>query len=71
MSNKEIVIEILQTYGCSTAKQIANLAHRDYDVALTPAQVSGVIRPLIAKGLAANSKNDKNMTVYWLNKKEW
>ena len=33
---------------------------------MTPTQAAGAIRPLVAKGLAANSKNDKNVTVYWL-----
>lgn len=71
MSNKEVVIEVLKKYGCSSSRQIAILALRDYDVHMTPAQVSGALRPMIAKGLAANSKDDKNTTIYWLNKREW
>lgn len=71
MSNKEVVVEILKTYGCSTSKEIANIAHRKYEVSISPAQVAGVLRPLIARGHAASSKSDKNTTVYWLNNHSW
>ena len=65
MEKKDLVKEVLNTYGCSTSKEIANLIYRNYGIQITPAQVAGVIRPMIAKGLAASSKNDKNVTVYW------
>ena len=65
MEKKDLVKEILNTYGCSTSKEIANLIYRNYGIQITPAQVAGVIRPMITKRLAASSKNDKNVTVYW------
>ena len=71
MSNKELVIEILKTYGCSTSKEISNLAIRKYNIHITPSQVAGVMRPLIAKGIAASSKNSKNITTYWMNNNPW
>lgn len=71
MSNKEIVIEILNTYGCSTSKEIVNLAYRKFNISITPSQVAGIMRPLISRGLSASSKNDKNITVYWMNKNSW
>ena len=67
MEVKEAVIRTLGTYGCSTSKQIANLTLRDFNIAVTPAKVSGILRPLIARGLAANSKD----TIYWLNHDYW
>lgn len=71
MDRKEMVKEILNTYGCSTSKEIANLAVRKYGVQITPSQVAGVIRPMITHGEAASSKNDKNVTVYWPVKHEY
>lgn len=68
LTNKEMVTSILWRYGCSTSKQIANLIHREFDETLTPAQCAGSLRPLIAAGKAANSKDASGKTVYWLNK---
>lgn len=67
ITNKEVVFNILKTYGCSTSKQIANLAHRNYSINITPTQVSGSIRSLIKSGIAASSKDGYNKTYYWLN----
>ena len=67
ITNKEAVFNILKNYGCSTSKQIANLAHRDYNIEITPTQVSGSIRPLVKSGIAASSKDGYNKTYYWLN----
>ena len=71
MEKKNLVKEVLNTYGCSTSKEIANLIYRNYNVQITPAQVAGVIRPMITHGEAASSKNDKNVTVYWPIKHEY
>ena len=65
MEKKDLVKEVLNTYGCSTSKEIANLIYRNYGVQITPSQVAGVIRPMVTHGEAASSKNDKNVTVYW------
>lgn len=71
MEKKNLVKEVLNTYGCSTSKEIANLIYRNYNVQITPAQVAGIIRPMITHGEAASSKNDKNVTVYWPVKHEY
>lgn len=68
MTNREMVLRTLATYGSSTSKQIANLIHRDYGVTLTPAQCAGAVRPLIAAGKAASSNCGAGQTRYWLNK---
>lgn len=68
MSRKEIVTAILWRYGCSSSKEIANLALRDFNEFMTPAQAAGSIRPLIAAGKAASSKDASGRTKYWVNK---
>ena len=71
MTNKEMVAEILSTYGAMTSKQIAVQLNIKKGVVLTPAQVAGALRPLVAQGKAANSKVSHGKSVYWLNKEEW
>ena len=68
MSNKEVVVEILSTYGAMTSTQIAVQAQVKKGFSITPAQVAGVLRPLIATGKAASSKNEYNKNVYWITK---
>jgi hypothetical protein len=71
MSNREMVVEVLKEYGAMTARQIAVQINNKMGVVLTPAQIAGAIRPLIAQGKAANSKDGHGKTVYWLVLKEW
>ena len=66
MSNKELVVNVLSTYGAMTSRQIAVQINIKHDVTLSAAQVSGALRPLTAKGMAANSKDAYGKTVYWL-----
>lgn len=68
MTNKEAVVDVLSKYGCMTSKEIAVMVMRDYELSVTPAQVAGSLRPLIAQGLAASSKDSYGKTKYWLNK---
>ena len=63
---RELIVNILNKYGCATSREIMNLLLRDCEVKLTAAQISGVLRPMVAKGLAASSKDAYNTTVYWL-----
>lgn len=61
-----VIIKILSEYGCATALQIVGLANRQYNVKLTPSQVSGAIRPMIVKAQAASGRDPKGVTAYWL-----
>ena len=70
MTNKKMVVEVLQNYGAMTSRQIAVQIFNKYGASITPAQVAGVLRPLIVKGEAANSKDERNQTRYWLVKRE-
>lgn len=71
MTNKEMVIEILNEYGAMTSRQISVQIFNKMGVSLTPAQVAGVLRPLIAAGKAANSKDEHGKTKYWMVKAQW
>ena len=71
MTNKEMVVEVLQNYGAMTSRQVAVQIFNKYGTSITPVQVAGVLRPLIVKGEASNSKDERNQTRYWLVNKEW
>ena len=71
MTNKEIVVEVLTKYGAMTSKQLAVQLNVKKGVIMTPAQVAGVLRPMIAKGEVANSKDERNQTRYWVVNKQW
>lgn len=73
LTNKEIVYNLLSTYGCSTSKQLANLAHRDFNVQVSATQMAGAMRPLVKAGRIGSSKDDRGSTRYWLNKesRQW
>lgn len=71
MTNKEMVSKVLTEYGAMTSRQIAVQINNKLGVVLTPAQVAGALRPMIAKGEAANSKDGKGGTRYWMVTKQW
>jgi hypothetical protein len=71
MTNKEMVAEILSTYGAMTSKQIAVQLNIKKGVVLTPAQVAGALRPLVAQGKAANSKDERGQMRYWMVEQAW
>lgn len=71
MTNKEMVVEVLQNYGAMTSRQVAVQIFNKYGTSITPGQVAGVLRPLIVKGEAANSKDERNQTRYWMVNKQW
>ena len=66
MTNKEMVVSVLKDFGAMTAAQIAVQVNRRFDTVITPAQAAGALRPLTAKGYAANSKDAKGKSVHWL-----
>lgn len=71
MTNKEMVVEVLQNYGAMTSRQIAVQIFNKLGVSVTPAQVAGVLRPMIVAGQAANSKDEHGKTKYWMVKVQW
>ena len=68
MTNKELVVDVLETYGAMTSRQICVQVNNKHGVILTPSQVAGALRPLVAAAKVANSKDEHNKTRYWINK---
>lgn len=69
MTNKELVMAILKEHSCLTANEVRQFAIKYFNTPITPQAVSGIMRPLIAAGIAASDKHPSNgKTVYWLNK---
>lgn len=67
MTNKDVIIKILNEHPCLTAMEVRQFAKRLYNYDITPQAVAGAMRPLIATGLAASDKHPSNgKTVYWL-----
>lgn len=69
MTNKDVIIRVLNERPCLTAMEVRQFAKRLCNYDITPQAVAGAMRPLIAAGLAASDKHPSNgKTVYWLNK---
>ena len=69
MTNKDVVIKVLNEHPCLTAMEVRQFAKRLCDYDITPQAVAGTMKPLIAVGLAASDKHPSNgKTVYWINK---
>lgn len=66
MTNKEMVINVLNEYGCMNSFQIKGAVYRAYGENITPQTAAGTLRPLISQGFAASSKDANNKTIYWL-----
>ena len=69
MTNKDVVIKVLNEHPCLTAMEVRQFAKRLCDYDITPQAAAGAMRSLIAAGLAASGvRPDNGKTVYWLNK---
>lgn len=67
MTNKDVILQVLSAHSCLTAMEVRQFAKRLYNYDITPRAVAGVMRPLIAAGLAASGiRPDNGKTVYWL-----
>ena len=67
MTNKDVIIKVLNEHPCLTVMEVRQFAKRLYNYDITPQAVAGAMRPLIAAGLAASDKHPSNgKTVYWL-----
>lgn len=74
MTNKEMVIEILKKYPCSTGFQIKGFAHRLYNTDITPQSASGLLRSYISQGIVGKSVDpNSGKMAYWLTDygREW
>lgn len=67
MTNKDVIIKVLNEHPCLTAMEVRQFAKRLCNYDITPQAVAGAMKPLIAAGLAASGKHpDNGKTVYWL-----
>lgn len=66
MTNREMIVSVLNEYGCMNSFQIKGAVYRKFGVTITPQSAAGALRPLIGQGLAANSKDGSGKTIYWI-----
>lgn len=66
MTNKEMIINVLNNCGCQTTFQIKGAIFRKFGVSISPQSAAGVLRPLVDMGFAAKSPDASGKMVYWL-----
>ena len=66
MTSKEMIYNVLKEYGCSNTFQIKGMVFRAYGEKLSEASISGQLRGLVSKGIAAKSSNGYGKMVYWI-----
>ena len=67
MTNKEMIISVLNDNGCQTGFQIKGSVYRKFGVSISPNAAAGVLRPLVAAGYAGKYPNPSNgKMAYWL-----
>jgi len=72
MTSKEMITNVLLEHPCLTSSEIVGFVYRTYGEHITAQSVAGAMRPIIARGQAGKSYNDKGKAVYWLvTEKRW
>ena len=67
MTNKEMILNVMKGGICATGFQIKGLVYREYGAEISPQSAAGVMRPLVAQGMAAKSPDPiSGKMVYWL-----
>lgn len=66
MTSKEMIYNVLKDYGCSNTFQIKGMIFRAYGERLSESSISGQLRGLVSKGIAAKSPNGNGKMVYWI-----
>ena len=66
MTSKEMIYNVLKECGCSNTFQIKGMVFRTYGEHISEASISGQLRGLVAKGIAAKSPNGYGKMVYWI-----
>lgn len=67
MTNKDVIIKVLNEHPCLTAMEVRQFAKRLCNYDISSQAIAGAMRPLIAAGLAASDKHPSTgKTVYWL-----
>ena len=71
METKEVVKKILEESSCQSSKSISAMAMRKFDFEISPAQASGVLRAMVARGEVASSDDGAGQRLYWLTRREF
>lgn len=66
MTNKEMIIDVLNDHSCQNGFQIKGAVYRKFGVSISPQAAAGVMRPLVAAGYAGKSPAADGKMVYWL-----
>lgn len=69
MTNKEMIIDILNDHPCLTSQEIKGFINRKYNITISNQSISAALRPVVAAGQATKGISPTNgKAVYWLNK---
>ena len=71
MEKQEVVKMVLELSGCQSSKSISAMAMRKFGLEISPAQASGVLRAMIARGEVASSSDGAGQKLYWLTRREF
>ena len=71
MEKQEVVKMVLELSGCQSSKSIRAMAMRKVGFEISPAQASGVLRAMVARGEVASSREKKKKKLYWLTRREF
>ena len=63
---KEMIMNILNKYGCSNTFQIKGLIYRTYGEILSERSIAGQMRVLTAKGIVSKGFDANRKAIYWL-----
>lgn len=66
MTTKEMVIKVLNKYSCLNGNQIKVAVYNEFDEVISAQSAAGVLRPLVARGLAGKSADASGKMTYWL-----
>lgn len=66
MTTKEMVIKVLNKYSCLNSNQIKVSVYNEFGEVISAQSAAGILRPLIARGLAAKSTDASGKMTYWL-----
>ena len=66
-TNQKIILKALNQTGCVDADFISCYIKRKFNETITKSQVTGALRPLVAKGMVGKSNCGYGKNVYWIN----
>ena len=71
MEKQEVVQMVLEFSGCQSSKSISAMAMRKFGFEISPAQNTGVLSAMVARGEVASSSDGAGQKLYWLTRREF